>query len=394
MTMSTFSKFSLVVGALWFMNCGVETPDPGPALETCPDGTVSAHCAPATCNDKQKNGAETDVDCGGPTCGKCAADQACVAGSDCGSGLCMAGVCRTAPVPSCTDGVKNGTESAVDCGGPTCPLCALGKTCIAGSDCASATCSVGLCAAPPAICTDGIKNGTETAVDCGGTTCPKCAIGNACLAGSDCVSATCTFGLCVTPPPTCTDGIKNGAETDVDCGGPTCGKCALTKMCLAGSDCVSATCSGGRCVTPPATCTDGIKNGAETDVDCGGPTCGKCALTKMCLAGSDCVSATCSGGRCVTPPATCTDGIKNGTETDVDCGGPGCGKCALGKMCLAGSDCLSTTCTGNLCVVTPVTLGVCTFPLAGGTAMITYTNPPYTLAQAMSQCTMLKGTFR
>ena len=45
MTMSTFSKFSLVVGALWFMNCGVETPDPGPALETCPDGTVSAKCS-------------------------------------------------------------------------------------------------------------------------------------------------------------------------------------------------------------------------------------------------------------------------------------------------------------------------------------------------------------
>ena len=28
------------------------------------------------------------------------------------------------------------------------------------------------------------------------------------------------------PPPTCTDKKKNGQETDVDCGGGTCPKCA------------------------------------------------------------------------------------------------------------------------------------------------------------------------
>ena len=41
------------------------------------------------------------------------------------------------------------------------------------------------------------------------------------------------------PPPTCTDKIKNGAETDMDCGGGTCPKCADTKKCSAPTDCNS-----------------------------------------------------------------------------------------------------------------------------------------------------------
>ena len=46
-------------------------------------------------------------------------------------------------------------------------------------------------------CFDGIKNGDETSVDCGGS-CPEC--------------------------PTCDDGIKNGDETGIDCGG-SCEPC-------------------------------------------------------------------------------------------------------------------------------------------------------------------------
>lgn len=52
-----------------------------------------------------------------------------------------------------------------------------------------------------------------------------------------------------------------------------------------------------------ATCTDGIQNGDETGVDCGG-SCAACP--------------------------TCTDGIQNGEETGVDCGGPDCPACYVG----------------------------------------------------------------
>lgn len=301
--LSMFARFSLVLAAIGFLHCGSQLPDS--PLETCPDGTMSARCVPMTCIDQSRNGAETDVDCGGPTCAKCTVNQACAVDTDCDTGLCAAGVCATAAAPSCTDGVKNAMETDVDCGGTACNKCALGKACAAADDCLSATCNGGLCATPPAVCTDGIKNGSESAVDCGGSVCPRCDLGKMCLAGSDCLSATCSGGQCVPPPATCTDGLKNGSETDVDCGGPTCNKCALTKMCVAASDCASAICTGGRCVAPPDPCKDGVKNGSETDVDCGGPTCGKCALLKSCVAATDCLSGACANNQCATVLGIC-----------------------------------------------------------------------------------------
>jgi hypothetical protein len=46
---------------------------------------------------------------------------------------------------------------------------------------------------------------------------------------------------------------------------------------------------------------------------------------------------------------SCTDGVKDATETDVDCGGPVCPKCLLGQTCVAGSDCTSGSCQANVC---------------------------------------------
>ncbi len=307
-------------------------------------GGVCAPPAP-TCVDGVKNGTESDVDCGGAACPKCVNGKICLINGDCSSNLCSGGVC-TAPAPTCVDGVKNGSETDVDCGGAVCPKCATGKICSAGSDCASGVCSGGLCAA--AACNDGVKNGTETAVDCGGATCPKCLVGSACVVNADCLSGNCSGGICL-PAPTCVDGVKNGVETDVDCGGATCPKCANGKLCGAASDCVSNLCSGGVCAAPAPTCNDGITNGSETDVDCGGLVCVKCVNGKVCIGNGDCVSGNCSGGVCAAPAPTCVDGIKNGTETDIDCGGAACPKCAVGKVCVANGDCLSNSCVGGIC---------------------------------------------
>ena len=101
-------------------------------------------------------------------------------------------------------------------------------------------------------CSDGIKNQTETAVDCGGT-CAAC--------------------------PTCTDGVKNGTETGVDCGG-TCTACVscsdnIQNQGETGVDC------GGPCPACPVSCSDGIKNQSETQIDCGGPNCPPCPTATM-----------------------------------------------------------------------------------------------------------------
>jgi hypothetical protein len=88
-------------------------------------------------------------------------------------------------------------------------------------------------------------------------------------------------------------------------------------------------------------CTDQIKNGEETGLDCGG-TCGKCNVGEGCRVDADCDAATCTGGVCT--PLPCDNGVKDGDETDVDCGGS-CRRCAGGRTCANATDCFSGTCT-------------------------------------------------
>lgn len=58
-----------------------------------------------------------------------------------------ASVINGGTAPTCTDAVKNGTETDVDCGGTCTADCANGKTCAANSDCTSANCVAGVCQA-------------------------------------------------------------------------------------------------------------------------------------------------------------------------------------------------------------------------------------------------------
>jgi hypothetical protein len=101
--------------------------------------------------------------------------------------------------------------------------------------------------------------------------------------------------------PSCTDGVKDGTESDVDCGGNCVFKCADNKSCTGSADCQHAYCNAqNKCATP--TCSDMALNGNETDVDCGGGTCPPCAFGKGCANGStDCTTGTCTMGKCSCP---------------------------------------------------------------------------------------------
>ena len=112
----------------------------------CANSDVGAVCVAATCSDFVLNGDETDVDCGGATCGKCAALDKCKANSDCASDVCTDGSKRCALAASCTDGVKNGDETCID-GGGSCSPCQASQSCSQSSDCATGlVCSFGVCA--------------------------------------------------------------------------------------------------------------------------------------------------------------------------------------------------------------------------------------------------------
>ncbi len=220
-------------------------------LGACVDGqfpTEYQWCTPTTCEQAGKNCGVISDGCNATLdCGTCSGAETCGGGgvgNVCGTGTCTPTTCA-AQGKNCGI-ISDGCDATLNCGS-----CSGSDTCGGGG-------TANVCGAPAAplpTCSDGIQNGNETGVDCGGS-CSACA-----------------------PTPSCFDGIRNGNETGVDCGG-SCSACA-----------------------PTASCSDGIKNGNETGVDCGG-SCSACA-----------------------PTASCSDGIKNGNETGVDCGGS-CSACA------------------------------------------------------------------
>jgi hypothetical protein len=183
------------------------------------------------------------------------------------------------------------------------------------------------------------------------------------------------LGYKVCMATTCGDGIQDGVETDVDCGGGVCSACPDGKRCQNGSDCNTGNCTGGYCVE--TTCTDHQQNESETDVDCGGPQCGPCSAGRRCLLGSDCASGLCPGGLCA--PGDCHNNAKDGAETDVDCGGRGCEACGLGQGCQVNADCGSNSCIGMVCTIPTPPPGVCSAPDAG---LGPDAWPEYTLADA------------
>ena len=126
-------------------------------------------------------------------------------------------------------------------------------------------------------------------------------------------------------PAACNDGERNGDETDVDCGGPSCKQCVIGNACRTSSDCASGDCTSGTCREQH--CGNLTRDEDEEAVDCGGKDCRPCATN-----------------------VTCTNGTQDDNETDVDCGGlSGCDRCGNGDRCTSDDDCLSKRCLGNVC---------------------------------------------
>ena len=161
---------------------------------------------------------------------------------------------------------------------------------------------------PEPRCDDGIQNGGETDVDCGGDRCAPCDEGQRCADGIHCVSQMCLDQLC--RAVACDDGALNGSETDIDCGGDSCGPCAAGLLCSGNGDCTSRVCREQVCRA--ASCDDGVLNGVEAGIDCGGIRCRPCRAEQMCQAGNDCIHGVCINGRCTEP--RCGDGVQNGNE--------------------------------------------------------------------------------
>ena len=256
----------------------------------------------------------------------CVTGFGCTSNDDCASDVCSldqtcagGGACGTCVAPTCVDGKKNGLETDLDCGGGTCGGCATGKGCVANNDCNSGVCSstvsskngTGTCAAP--TCTDSVFNGNETDVDCGGATCTatcgttpatcfQCVDGQACQVNLDCapplvaapVTATTVSGVCdATTTQTC---VPAEILQVVVSGGATLGSASPAGTLHTG-DVASCTSSGGACVQSYEA------NGAVTLTATTAATTGTISWT---LAGT---AATCASCTVTSMAQTCTCAI-------------------------------------------------------------------------------------
>jgi hypothetical protein len=212
-----------------------------------------------------------------------------------------------------------------------------------GPDCAA---TPDACMSRPPSCDDGKRNGDETGTDCGGS-CPKACDGAKCTGAAECASGVCEpNGTCgPSAGKTCGVGLPNPCND-----GETCGQ---------DLDCSSDYCGDDqKCAAPPAGVhADGRRDGGETGVDCGGAAAPAllCPAGQPCKTSDDCLSTCNAGGTCDAPGPT--DGKKNGDETDVDCGGTAAPKCIVGKACLVNGDCELLACTAGACVVPTSTDG-------------------------------------
>ena len=250
------------------------------------------------------------------------------------SSLLNSSACGDVVAPTCDDGIQNGDEEGIDCGGSNCEPCVCdgvdvtmtlnfdnypsetsweivgsGEVVASGGTYGSqpqmSTLNITQCL-PEGCYTVTVFDSYGDGLCCQygeGSYVVTDEYGNELASGAS-FNSTSSGNFCISvdngPDPTCDDGIQNGNETGVDCGGdcaacPTCDD-GVQNGNETGVDC------GGDCAACP-TCDDGIQNGNETGVDCGG----------------DCAAC-----------PTCDDGIQNGEETGIDCGGPDCEPCETG----------------------------------------------------------------
>lgn len=299
-------------------------------------------CVDTVCENSPK---AKETACGAGSASVCDGDGKCVecvTSADCAANHPMKPICdtRDQTCVSCTDGVKNGKETDVDCGGPDCGAC-LAKPCdpskgaaACGNNtfcspldniCCSTAC-IGKCEACVEAKT-GQPNGTCAPIPLGTDPDKECEGLGSCGA---------TPGKC-----RCEDGVKNADESDVDCGGATCARCGGGKTCGGDGDCAVdfPACVDGACCN--SICAQGCRQcntvGLCVDVAPGTPD-PTCTATQACGPnGAGCIGkagTTCSSG------FLCLSGV---------CTASKCAKSQLGKPCSDDTDCAMGTCQGYIC---------------------------------------------
>lgn len=162
---------------------------------------------------------------------------------------------------------------------------------------------------------------------------------------NECGTRTCVNQVCgLDTQPV---GFVISAQTSGDCSEQVCdgqgqivGQPADADIQNDNNDCTVDTCSNGSPThtpkSPGASCTG---SGAAK-------VCNAASVCVECVTAADCTSGVCTSGFAC-GQATCIDNTKNGAETDIDCGGGTCPKCQTGQSCIVASDCTTNSCTAS-----------------------------------------------
>ncbi len=251
------------------------------------------------------------VSCGS---GDAATDQACTNNCQCTSGYCTAGTCSSCP-------------------GQT--HLSSGQSCTHPCQCTSADCTAGTCIG------SGTGSGGET------PTITPCSSPIDCPSGERCQIDPGLFtGVCVSSS-LCSASISNGN---------TC-----TRSC----ECVSGTCSQGRCVTSCSSSHPREQGSCAPGQVCATtyiPHCQACtpptqrANSASCTDNCQCTSGLCSQGQCA-GCTTSTVGEEGNCPAGEVCTAPQngiCNRClsqfAADHTCQQNCECSSGTCTAGTCI--------------------------------------------
>jgi hypothetical protein len=282
-------------------------------------------------------------------CVGCLTSAACGEAEECKGWSCNAGVCaRSFATPGTPVSAQTpGDCMQVQCNGQGGEMDGYDDT-----DVPSKSCFIGSCAGGEQVFTPA-PVGTECSVD-GGKHCNSEGACVECTKQEDCPADVQTFcapnGTC----HKCNDGVQNGDETDVDCGGAGCSPCKLTQGCAVNKDCQSKFCADEICCNSACTSACEACNNPESLGECTlSPKYGEDASygnglsclnqdKLACTGGGACKQAL--GTTCVNPgdcaSLRCADITGSGTKTCLK---------APGDACAQNAECFNNKCTGGAC---------------------------------------------
>lgn len=321
----------------------------------------------ATCTDGARNGDETGIDCGG-SCGDCGSDgDFCYFDFDCISGNCNENneQCVGGAASSCSDGIQNGSETGVDCGGE-CDSCSggAGVAIPAQIEAEDFDAFFDTTSGNSGNCGSGPVD-QQTTSDVGG----GCNVGWT-VAGEwleynidvvvdgnfDAVLRVASAGGGKNAELSI-DGEPVGTVTAEGAGWQSWTSETINNISInAGLHVVRVTFLNGDMnlnwlsfSNAGENCSDGVINQGESDVDCGGANCGPCDAGASCMFDGDCTSGDCGTGICQPGAETCYDYAMNQDETDEDCGGVCSYACFNNLSCETNDDCQSQNCVADVC---------------------------------------------